>query len=149
MKTLKMRDIPSNTILLLVIIGTIFFALFPIYWAVAMSFKPADEWVTTVVHWWPWKPTIAFILNASSFIIISSPITTFMCEIPKSYNSSASRTLFKKTQASAKSSTCRNTLNGFHIPQNSTAALFSIFLLYEIFESRLVIHEKFLNQNCQ
>lgn len=58
MKTLKMSDIPSNIILLLVIIGTIFFALFPIYWAVTMSFKPADEWVTTVIHWWPWKPTI-------------------------------------------------------------------------------------------
>jgi multiple sugar transport system permease protein len=58
MKKISFDKVLSNTTRTLVVIGTILFALFPIYWALTMSFKPADEWAPSTVHWWPWSPTI-------------------------------------------------------------------------------------------
>lgn len=58
MKKISTGKFLSNSILILVIIGTLLFALFPIYWALTMSFKPPDEWAPAVTHWWPWNPTI-------------------------------------------------------------------------------------------
>jgi multiple sugar transport system permease protein len=40
-------------------IGAIFFALFPVYWMIGISFKPPDEWITRQVIWFPQNPTIA------------------------------------------------------------------------------------------
>ncbi|WP_455277143.1 carbohydrate ABC transporter permease [[Eubacterium] cellulosolvens] len=58
MKSISIDKILSNITRSLVIIGTLIFALFPIYWALSMSFKPADEWAPSTTHWWPWNPTI-------------------------------------------------------------------------------------------
>ncbi|MCW4042740.1 MAG: carbohydrate ABC transporter permease [Candidatus Bathyarchaeota archaeon] len=38
-------------------IGAVFFALFPVYWMIGISFKPIEEWVSKEILWLPQNPT--------------------------------------------------------------------------------------------
>ena len=65
------REITSSALRYLFLLGVLFFALFPIYWMLTMSFKPQIEWAPSEVLWLPKNITL---LNWMTLFVTKSQL---------------------------------------------------------------------------